>query len=158
MNLTECINRCTKLDNFENLKLGDYVRYISYNKLTDEWEYKDGGYFKKWGINCNNIPYGVIYNYDTRRTNVIALWKILENGTKKDNLFFYDPTIPNRIPPLPKYKQLNGIHDDDITNTDIAILSLNEKVEEQKTEITYLKSKLKMYEKENKVLRMALKR
>lgn len=157
MNLTECIERCVKLDSFENLKLGDYVRYIGFNKLTDEWEYKEGGYFKKWGINIKNIAYIVLYNFSNNRTMILPQYKYLEDNTKIDNLFFFDPTIPNRIPPAPKFKQFNDKSDNNITAADIAILKLNEKVEDLKTEITYLKSKLNKTEKENKVLKMHIK-
>ena len=153
MGITEQIESCNKIDDFDGLNIGDYVRYISYNPAKEEWEYKRGGYFKKQGVNIKNIPYMVIYVFNIRKTYVINKWKILEDGRKYENIFFYDPTVPNKIPPAPKqYKSSNG----EIDDRDVAIINLNEKIEECNTEITYLKSKLKMYQKENKVLRMVV--
>ena len=156
MSLTECIDKCIKLENFEKLERGDFVRYISFNKLSGEWEYKNGGYFKKCGINCNNIPYIVMYNFDLKRTLIISQWKILDDDTRVDGLFFYDPNISKRNPPYPKYQRKKDCDDDTITDKDLAIIALNEKVEELRTEIKYLSNKVKLYEKENKIMRVAL--
>jgi|ERR1711924_69197 len=160
MGITEEINKCIKLDNFESLKIGDYVRYISFDSNKQEWNYKEGGYFKKWGINVKDIPYIVVYNFNTKRTNVFTQWWNMPNGEKKETLFFYDPHIEPREPPIPKYIQRNQrLLNDEIyeNHKDSALLTLHETVKEMETEITYLRNKLKMFEKENKVLRTALK-
>ena len=104
MGITEIIDRCTKIDSFENLNIGDYVRCITYNRDNGEWELKRGGYFKKYGINIKDIPYVVLYQFSIRKTFVINQFKILDDGTKVENIFFHDTTMEKKIPPIPKIK------------------------------------------------------
>ena len=151
MSLIECIDKCEKLDTFEKLNIGDYVRYLYYNNSegVNEWQYREGGYFKKHDINIKNIPYIVLYSFKKRRTFVISKYKILSDNTTMENLFFFDPTIPNKIPPIPNYK-----------NPDIkdqTMVKMEEKINELRNEVKYYKAKLLNSEKENKILKMTLK-
>ena len=160
MGLIDCIDQCKKLDTFDNLEVGDYVRYITPNIKTGEWVEHDGGYFKKHSINCNNIPYIVLYRFVSKRTIVINTRRQLENGQYIDNLLFYDPVVQRKIPPIPKYQALamNNAGLDGSPEKDNTILVMNKKIEDLEVEVKYLKGKLKLYERENKVLRMAVKR
>ena len=165
MSLLEKIEKCNKIDNFENLEIGDYIRYITFDKLSSEWLYRRGGYLKKVGINIKNIPYIVLYKFGVHKTFVVNQYKILDDDTQLESIFFVDPTVERRIPPPPKRgneyfgnsdSHNYGNNNNTLDAKDYTILNLNEKMNESKTEITYLKNKLKMFEKENKVLRMAM--
>ena len=160
MGLIDCIDQCKKLDDFSNLEIGDYIRYITFNNKNEEWEERDGGYFKKHGINCNNIPYIVLYSFITKRTMVINKERELDNKQRVENLLFYDPTVPSRTPPLTKYQAivLSTAGLNICPEKDNTILIMNKKIEDLQVEIKYLNGKLKLYERENKVLRMAVKR
>ena len=93
--------------------------------------------------------------YKVILTNVLYLLR-----RSIDNLLFYDPTVQRKIPPIPKYQALamNNAGLDGSPEKDNTILVMNKKIEDLEVEVKYLKGKLKLYERENKVLRMAVKR